>query len=441
MYRKIEEELKKWKADTNRKPLLLYGARQVGKTYTLLKFGEDCFENYVYVNLEIEKGFQEIFQGNNSHPDRILRLIEAISGKEISPQKTLLILDEIQSCPPALTSLKYFCEEAQEYCVVAAGSLLGVALERQQFSFPVGKVHSVTMYPMDFEEFLLANGKEILVDEIYQASITCNPLPEVLHNQALELYRYYLILGGMPAVINKFLQDGKLLWAVNEQQEILSNYVGDMAKYATASETVKIKAAFDSIPAQLAKDNKKFQYKLIQRGATGSLFGVALDWLEQAGIVLKCWRLGTANVPAEAYRDLSAFKLYMGDVGLLAAKAGVAQRSILANENNTFSGAMVENYVAQQLKSLGYRLYYWAPSDSMAELDFLVEIDGRIIPIECKGGVHNRSRSLGIFCRKYTSVKAIRFSADNFYNTNNVECLPLYAIFCLKKKLSPLQIL
>jgi len=434
MYRKIEEELKKWKDAASRKPLLLYGARQVGKTYILLKFAEDCFENYVYVNLETEKGFQDIFQGKDLHPNRIIRLIEAVSGKEISPQKTLLILDEIQSCPPALTSLKYFCEEAQEYCVVAAGSLLGVALQRQQFSFPVGKVHSITMYPLDFEEFLLANGKGMLVEEIYQAGTTCTPLPEVLHNQALELYRYYLVLGGMPAVINQFLQDGKLLWAVNEQQEILSNYVGDMAKYATAGESVRIKAAFDSIPAQLAKDNKKFQYKLVQRGATSSLFGVALDWLEQAGIVLKCWRLGSANVPAEAYRDLSAFKLYMGDVGLLAAKSGVAQRSILINESNTFSGAMAENYVAQQLKSMGYRLYYWAPSDSMAELDFLLEIEGKIIPVECKSGMHNRSRSLGIYCGKYAPEKAIRFSTDNFYTTNNVECLPLYAVFCLKRK-------
>ena len=277
MRRKIEEKLLRWKNDEEgRMPLLLYGARQVGKTFILLDFGEKNYENVVYINLETNRSVASVFE-NDIAPGRIITLLEAIVGEEIHPGRTLLFLDEIQSCERALTSLKYFCEQAPEYHIVSAGSLLGVAVNRQQYSFPVGKVKSLSLYPLDFEEFLWAVGEETLAGEIRACCEAHRPMIEALHQKALELYHYYLIVGGMPAVVNEYVSRGKLVLVPNMQHEILGNYVADMAKYASAEEAVKIRAAFNSIPAQLAKDNRKFQYKVVQRGASSSMFGAIRD--------------------------------------------------------------------------------------------------------------------------------------------------------------------
>ena len=275
MRRKIEEKLLTWKNKTeNRMPLLLYGARQVGKTYILTEFGETQFDNTVYINLE-----------TNLSPERLIRFLETTVNEVITPGKTLIIFDEIQSCERALTSLKYFCEMAPEYHIAAAGSLLGVAIHREHYSFPVGKVESMTLYPLDFEEFLWANGEERLSQEIRSAFDLMAPLPEALHQKAIELYRYYLIVGGMPACVQTFTNSGKLVLVPTVQNEIANNYVADMAKYATTADTVKIRGCFNSIPAQLAKENKKFQYKVVQRGGSAALFGESIEWLAQAGIV------------------------------------------------------------------------------------------------------------------------------------------------------------
>ncbi|MEL7567980.1 MAG: ATP-binding protein, partial [Dehalobacterium sp.] len=339
MRRKIEEKLVQWKDQTdNRMPLLLYGARQVGKTYILNEFGEKYFDNTVYVNLETSLSVAAYFNDDIS-PERLIRFLETIVNEEIVPGKTLILFDEVQSCERALTSLKYFCEQAPQYHVAAAGSLLGVAINREQYSFPVGKVKSLTLYPMDFEEFLWAMSEERLAAEIRNSFQSSEPLPEALHKRAIELYRYYLIIGGMPACVEKFVSTGKLVLVPTLQNEILNNYVADMAKYTSPSETVKIRSCFNSVPAQLAKENKKFQYKVVQRGGSAALFGESIDWLSQAGIVLKCHKIEQARTPIAVYTDLSSFKLYMSDVGLLVMKSGIPQQTVLTGEANLFMGS------------------------------------------------------------------------------------------------------
>lgn len=430
MKRKIEELLLAWKNKTgNRLPLIVNGARQVGKTYILRKFGAEQFKNVVYINLETNLTIASYF-AENITPERLLRYLEASTGERIISGETLIILDEIQSCERALTSLKYFCEETPEFHIVAAGSLLGVAINRQRYSFPVGKVETITLYPLDFEEFLWARGKEILCGEIRGAYEMMEPLPDALHQEAIELYREYLLIGGMPACINAFLNSGSFLDVPLVQNEILDNYIADMAKYASNTDSVKIRACYNSIPAQLAKDNKKFQYKVVQKGGSATLFGASIEWLNLAGVVLKCQRINQAYEPIAVYTDLSAFKLYLGDVGLLTMKSGISHQTVLSGEGNTFMGAVTENYVAQQLASKGYDLYYWE-SGSTAEVDFVLQKDNQIIGVEVKKGEHVRSRSLSVFVNSYKPAYSIRLSLKNFGGKDLLKAIPLYAVFCI----------
>lgn len=430
MKRKIEERLLAWKDKTsNRLPLIVNGARQVGKTYILRKFGVEQFKNVVYINLETNLAVASYFNDNIT-PERLLRYLEASTGERIVPGETLVILDEIQSCERALTSLKYFCEETPEYHIVAAGSLLGVAINRQRYSFPVGKVETITLHPLDFEEFLWARGKEVLCEEIRRAYETMEPLPDALHQEAIELYREYLLIGGMPACINAFLNSGSFLDVPLVQNEILDNYIADMAKYASNTDSVKIRACYNSIPAQLAKDNKKFQYKVVQKGGSAALFGASIEWLNLAGVVLKCQRINQAYEPIAVYADLSAFKLYMGDVGLLTMKSGISQQTVLSGEGNIFMGAITENYVAQQLAAKGYDLYYWESSNT-AELDFVLQKDNQIVGIEVKKGEHVRSRSLSVFANSYKPSYSVRLSLKNFGEKDRLKAIPLYAVFCI----------
>lgn len=429
MRRRIEDKLLEWKQREKRMPLLLYGARQVGKTYILTEFGKKYFENTVYINLETNMAVASYFADDIS-PERIIRFLEATVNEEIVAGKTLIIFDEIQACERALTALKYFCELAPEYHIAAAGSLLGVAIHREQYSFPVGKVESNTLYPLNFQEFLWAMGEERLAEEIQCCFVENEPMPEGLHKKAIENYRYYLIVGGMPASVQTFINTGKLVLVPNIQNEILSNYVADMAKYASPSETVKIRGCFNSIPAQLAKENKKFQYKVVQKGGSASLFGESIEWLSQAGVVLKCQKIEQAMNPISVYADLSSFKLYMGDVGLLVMKSGVPQQTILTGEANLFMGSVTENYVAQELVANGHILFYWA-SEHTAEIDFVMQKEREIIGIEVKKGTKVRSRSLGVFVEKYQPSYCIRFSEKNFGFENGVKSVPLYAAFCV----------
>ena len=430
MERKIEEQLLAWKNKTDdRLPLIVNGARQVGKTYILRKFGEEQFKNVVYINLETNLTIASYFNDNIA-PERLLRYLEASTGERIIPEETLIIFDEIQSSERALTALKYFCEETPEYHIAAAGSLLGVAINRQHYSFPVGKVETLTLYPLDFEEDLGARSQKLLSEEIRRAYEKMEPLPDALHQKAIELYREYLLIGGMPACINAFLKSGSFLDVPLVQNEILDNYIADMAKYASNTDSVKIRACYNSIPAQLAKDNKKFQYKVVQKGGSAALFGASIEWLNLAGVVLKCQRINQAIEPIAVYTDLSAFKLYMGDVGLLTMKSGLSQQTVLSGEGNTFMGAVTENYVAQQLAAKGYDLYYWE-SSSTAELDFVLQKGNQIVGVEVKKGEHVRSRSLSVFVDSYKPAYSVRLSLKNFGEKDGLKSVPLYAAFCV----------
>jgi predicted AAA+ superfamily ATPase len=429
--RKIEEKLIAWKNKNNRMPLILNGARQVGKTYTLREFGEKYYKNTIYVNLELNQAVSSYF-GENIAPEKIIRYLEATFNEYILPGETLIILDEIQTSERALTALKYFYEDAPQYHIVCAGSLLGVAINRQNYSFPVGKVETLTMYPLDIEEFLWANNEGRLCQEIHNCYISSEAMPEGLHQKALDNYRLYLITGGMPACINEFIKTGKLLNVPNIQGEILDNYISDMAKYACNSDSVKIRACYNSIPTQLAKENKKFQYKVVQNGGTASIFGVSIEWLLLSGVVLKCQKIEHGIDPISVYTDLSAFKLYMGDVGLLVMKSGLSHQTILSDGDNIFMGAVAENYVAQQLAANGHNLFYWE-SKNTAEIDFVLQSNSDIIAIEVKKGVKTKSKSLGLFIEKYNPTYAIRISAKNFGKTDKIISVPLYAVWCLGK--------
>lgn len=430
MERKITKTMVDWCNQRKRMPLLVYGARQVGKTYAIKAFGEKYFENMVYVNFEVNKDLAAYFEGSIS-PRSICNLLEKYFQITIKPKSTLIFFDEVQLCERALTSLKYFAEEAPEYCVVAAGSLLGVALHREKYSFPVGKVQFLHAYPLDFEEFLWAKGQSLLSAMIKEHYASNMPMPEALHRSAIHEYYDYLITGGMPAVVMTHINhsDG----GIDEsslKEYILAAYIADMSKFASASESVKIANAFASLPVQLGKDNKKFKYKLIKRGGRAAFYGEAIDWLLQAAVVLKCGKVTAGMMPLAMYEDLSSFKLYYNDVGLLAQSIGMTLRGLSLPGNKIFMGAMTENYIAQQLTSLNHKLYYWT-SNGTAEIDFLLTQHDRVIPLECKAATHVKSKSLDVYCQDYHPGYSLRVSLRNFGEANNIKSIPLYAVFCL----------
>ncbi|MCD8336828.1 MAG: ATP-binding protein [Lachnospiraceae bacterium] len=433
MKRVITDELLKWKKlPKDRLPLLLYGARQVGKTYTLLHFGRDYYKNTVYINFERMPVIAEFFSGD-IHPERIVRFLEEYFSEKIIPEQTLIIFDEIQACERALTSLKYFAEEAPEYHVAAAGSLLGVAINRENYSFPVGKVIMKTMYPLRFDEFLGATGNGHLVTLIREHYENMSEMPAQTHSEILLWLRRYLFIGGMPAVVQKYLEEASLINLPELQGMILNAYTADMAKYSTPGECTKIQGAFRSLPSQLAKDNKKFQYKLIRKGATAGLFGESISWLVMSGIVLECDRVTRGEVPLAVTRDLSSFKLYMSDVGLLSAASDIMPENIIRQDlSDLFKGALAENYIAQTLCCNGHKLYYWTSDSPAAEVDFLLQKEGTVIPVEVKYDTNVHAKSLKHYMKMYCPEKVIRFSARNFgIDEQGMQSIPLYAAFCV----------
>lgn len=430
MKREIINDLIKWKDSKKRKPLIVHGARQVGKTYIIKEFGKKYYDNMIYVNFETNKELSS--QINDSIDVKfIINKLELFYGEKILPKKTLIFFDEIQENERVLTSLKYFCEEAQEYHVIAAGSLLGVAINRENYSFPVGKVKIINMYPLSFKEFLIAIGRENLVYEIKKHFENNERMDKDLHEFCLKLYRTYLVVGGMPESVQTYLDEQKIISTLDIQAMILESYVRDMTKYANNSESNRIISAFDSIPVQLAKENKKFQYKVISKGATSSLFGPAILWLKNSGIVNQVFRV-TPDIPLEMHKDLSAFKLYMSDVGLFVNKARypLYQLDLSVQPPMISMGPLTENYVANELRVNGYDLYYWE-SEGKAELDFIIQKDIDIVPIEVKSSIHIKSRSLDLYINKYNPKYAIRISEKNFGFENNIKSVPLYAVFCI----------
>lgn len=430
MKRKITERLVKWRRTMSlRLPLLLYGARQVGKTYVMQELGRDCFRNTVYVNFEADRRIGDFFE-NDIHAEAVLKVLERYYHARIIPDETLIIFDEIQMCERALAALKYFAEEAPEYHVIAAGSLLGVALKREQFSFPVGKIQMENMYPMDFEEYLWAKGKELLADRIRLHYEKNQALEEAIHREALAEYYNYCIIGGMPAVIAAETAPAATLNQQEIRQMLLDSYIADMAKYALPSETVKIFAAYDSLPSQLAKDSKRFRYKLIKSGARASQYGDAIDWLIRAGIVNKCVKCTQGFMPPSAFLDLTAFKLYYSDTGIMSARTGMNLERLLGNEAERFRGIFAENYVACALRTNGYELLYWE-SDGTSEVDFLIIREDHVIPVECKSGNHVKSKSLAVYRERYQPAYSIRISTRNFGMADQIKSVPLYAAFCI----------
>lgn len=433
MERFIIKELLNWRdMQKERMPLVLYGARQTGKTYLLQHFGKDYYKNCIYVNFERMPLVAEYFDGD-LNPDRLLLFLAEYFSERIIPGQTLIIFDEIQACERALTSLKYFAEEAPEYHVAAAGSLLGVALHREKYSFPVGKVIMKTLYPLRFDEFLNAMGKSYLTEQICEHYQNMSEMPEQTHKEILEWLRKYFFVGGMPAVVQKYVEEKSLVNLPELQNMILNAYTADMAKYSTPGECTKIQNAFRSLPAQLAKDNKKFQYKLIRKGATAGLFGDSIAWLTMAGVALECDKVTRGELPLTVFRDISSFKLYMGDVGLLSAFTGIQPENIVRQElSDVYKGTLAENYVAQTLKTNGYDLYYWASDSPQAEADFVVQIQGKVYPVEVKYDENAHARSMKHFVNRYHPDRAIRLSARNFgVDENGMVSVPLYAAFCI----------
>ena len=431
MYRKIMDYLEKWKENKYRKPLILQGARQVGKTYSILEFGRTHYENVAYFNFETNPRLADTFEESIS-PDYLVPVLSHIAGQTIVREKTLIIFDEVQLCERALTSLKYFCEDAPDYHIIVAGSLLGVAVNRAKFSFPVGKVDMKTLYPMDMEEFMMAMGEKDLAEQIKKSFQSDTPLPSALHDMAMALYCQYLVVGGMPECVMQFAQTKDYILIRHTQDTILASYLNDMSKYNNLNEIKKTRLTYDNITVQLSKENTRFQYKLVKKGGRASEFENAIEWLTLSGIVSQVYKVEQIKKPLENYRDIDAFKIYVSDSGLLCAKKDLPANDVLymVEEINDFKGGMAENYVNTQLRTNGYKTYYWE-SKRGAEVDFIIQRDGQLIPIEVKSADNTRAKSLKVYMETYKPAYAIKLSSKNFGFEEGKKTVPLYAAFCI----------
>lgn len=431
MERKIYQDLLNWKLNNDRKPLILQGARQVGKTYIVNYFAGKEYVNSVYCNFEKDSQLHDFF--DNLDPMTIIKKISFYKRKEILPHNTLIIFDEIQACPQAITSLKYFNEEANDYHIISLGSLLGVSVNRSNFSFPVGKVQFMTMYPLDFEEYLMAKNEHELISLIKNCFLTNTPLDRAFHERAIDYYKEYLYVGGMPEAVMEYNRNSNPELVRIIQQSILESYLNDMGKYNKQTEIPKTKIVYKSIGTQLGKENKKFQYKNIKHGARSKEYQEAIEWITLSGIATQLYKLETVLLPLNAYQSLTDFKFYMNDVGLCTASQNIYIEDILSNNEllSIFKGGLTENYVFNQLLSNNIKSYYWV-SDGVAEVDFVVRLNNDIIPIEVKSTENIRSKSLSIYKDINKPKYSIRISLRNFGYENEIKSVPLYAVFCIK---------
>ena len=423
MKRFIFDELLKWKESKYRKPLILKGARQIGKTYILKKFGEENYEGVAYFNFDHDEDLQNIFV-NTKSPKRILEQLSFIYGKAILPEKTLIIFDEIQECPNALNSLKYFQEEANEYHIACAGSLLGIRLSHT--SFPVGKVDFLNMYPMTFSEFLIADNCENLVE--YMKPIkTIEKIPEIFFNQLEEKLKAYFIIGGMPEAVNVWVNEKNIELVNNVQENILRAYESDFSKHTQNSEANKISLIWNSIPSQLAKENKKFLYQVIKEGARAREYENALNWLNDANLIYKIYNITKPDFPLKAYHDLSSFKIYMNDVGLLRRMANLDSKIVIEGDRlfEEFKGAFTENYILTMLNYVFDEVPNYFTFDRN-EIDFVIQYKNKIIPIEVKSNKSTKNISLSKYNQKYDNEISIRFSMNNLNKDEKVLNIPLF---------------
>lgn len=425
MERLIMQELLKWKNKKRRKPLIIQGARQVGKTWIMKEFGEKYFQNVVYISFDNNEHMKNIFELDYDI-SRIISALKIEYGSGFTAENTLLIFDEIQEVPKALTALKYFCENAPEYAIVAAGSLLGVALH-EGTSFPVGKVDFMHLYPLNFREFLMALGEKQLADLLVKGDYE---LINAFSGKYIDLLRKYYYVGGMPEVVQSYMETDDLVEVRNLQKELLDYYENDFSKHAPKDVVPRLHMVWDSVPMQLAKENRKFVYGLIREGARAKDYELAIQWLLDCGLIHKSYRVKKPGMPLIAYMEMNSFKIFMLDVGLLAAKGNLSAKTLLEGTRifEEFKGALTEQFVAQELASEGYELYYYSTENSSGEIDFMIQQSDYCIPIEVKAEENLRAKSLKAFCDKYNCNIAIRTSMSNYRKQDWMTNIPLYAV-------------
>lgn len=430
MKRNILESLIKWKESPGRKPLILNGARQVGKTYILQEFGRLYYKSVAYLNCDRNEMLRNIF-AHDYDTVRIIRSISAMTGIHIEPGSTLIVFDEIQESPVILNSLKYFCENAPEYHIAVAGSLLGISLHGN-FSFPVGKVDMIKMYPMTFDEFLMAIGQEQLAELLHSGE---EDIIDALSVRLTDCLRQYYFVGGMPAAVREYSENGNLQTVRTIQKQILFDYRRDFSKHAPAAEVPRINMVWDSIPAQLAKENRKFIYGKIKKGARASEFEIAIQWLMDAGLVYRVHRASAPVMPLKFYEELSAFKLFMLDVGLMGAMTDIPAEAVIIGDGifREYKGAFTELFVYTQFVPQDIPVYYFSSNDSRVEIDFLIQSGTDIIPVEIKSEVNVKSKSLRTYIDKHPELKGIRISMLPHSDQGWMKNIPLYCVnFFLK---------
>ena len=432
MERHITKALTDWKNNPNRKPLLLTGIRQCGKTYSVLEFGKREFGKVAYINLEKNTAAAKTFDYDFNIQRIVEELGKIILDSPIIPGKTLIFLDEIQACPRAITALKYFCEDLRSLHVIAAGSLLGVAIKAQNISFPVGKTDRLSMYPMTFCEFALANGKAALIDGLQQYD-PCSCLPDIYMQELQILLKQYYIVGGMPESVNTWVNTHDYKKVDILLDNIHEDYRNDFSKHPPIIEIPRIGMIWDSIPIQLAKENNKFIFSHIKKGARAKDLEDALEWLTDAGLIYQLKLVSNPELPLSGMADATYFKVYMADIGLLRKKANINYKKILTGDENyiRFKGTLTENYVLTQLKAMGVDAWFWR-SNANAEVDFIIDYEGQLTPIEVKSADNTKAKSLHQFCHRYQPALAFKFSlrnaGDNLDDNTRVCCLPLFCI-------------
>ena len=426
MYRSAMEKLLKWKQSKRRKPLIIEGARQVGKTWLMKEFGKQAYKDTVYINFDSNSRMAALFS-SDLDTERLIMGLELYTGHKIDPENSLLIFDEVQEVPRALASLKYFYENAPQYHIVCAGSLLGIALH-QGTSFPVGKVDFLKLYPLSFREFLMAVGKERFVELLDKQDFE---MITSFRETYMETLKHYYFVGGMPEAAQSFAESRDFNEVREIQKRILAAYEQDFSKHAPNEIVPRLRMLWNSIPSQLAKENKKFIYGLIREGARAKDYEIAIMWLSDCGLVHKVSRVNQAGIPLRAYEDLKAFKLFLVDIGLLGCMAGLRQRTLLDGNDLfvEFKGALTEQYVCQQLKTIeDLDLYYYTNSRGSCEVDFVVDTGEQIIPVEVKAEVNLRAKSLKTYQEKFSPEVAVRTSMADYKKEDKLVNLPLYAI-------------
>ena len=431
MYRNKIEELKRWKESKNRKPLIIRGARQVGKTWLMKEFGKEYYEKCAYINFDDNARMNKLFE-EDFDLQRVIQSLKIESGVNIEPENTLIILDEIQETPKALKALKYFCENAREYHIISAGSLLGVAMHSGT-SFPVGKVDFLDLTPLSFYEFMEALGENDLLQVLRKNDFDIINVFETKLKEFLKLYYY---VGGMPEVVSSYIENKDLLEVRKIQKTLLDDYEQDFSKHAPSNIVPRIRQLWNNIPTQLAKENKKFIYGLVREGARAREYEMALSWLIDCGLIYQVNRVNNSKVPLSAYQDFSAFKLYLLDVGLLCAMAGIDVKTLLEGNEifEEFKGSLTEQYVLCQLKQCtNLDLFYWSSDTGIAEVDFITQIGRNNIPIEVKASENLQAKSLKTFVQKYNTKINVRTSMSKYRKEDWIINIPLYSIGNIEK--------